>query len=717
MDILKTLTEEFSLKPFQVENTVKLIDEGNTIPFIARYRKEATGSLDDQILRELSDRLSYLRNMDETREKIKKSIEEQGALTEELITAIDSAATLTELDDIYRPYKKKRKTRATVAKEKGLEPLADVIYQQAPDCREPIVLAEDYVNQELGVETAEDALNGAMDIIAEKISDDADIRKRMRFVCSAHGILTVKANAEDVGVYEMYADYSEAVSKIPDHRILAINRGEKEELLKVSIDFSKDKAMFIISKNHIKEGSAATATVKAAAEDAYSRLIFPSIEREIRSELTERASTSAIRVFSTNLKQLLMQPPVKDKVTLGLDPGYRTGCKVAVVDGTGKVLDTAVIYPVPPKSKIDEAKVIVKALVQKHGVEVFAIGNGTASHETECFAAEVIKEMGGGVSYMVVSEAGASVYSASKLAAEEFPEYDVSLRSAVSIARRLQDPLAELVKIDPKAIGVGQYQHDMPPAQLNGALDGVVENCVNSVGVDLNTASVQLLSRVAGIGPAVAKNIVTYREENGKFTARRQLLKVSKLGPKAFEQCAGFLKVADGKNPLDNTSVHPESYEAAEKLLKLCDYTDNDIKSGTAENLGERVATRGLDKTAEELGIGVPTLQDIVKELERPGRDPRDELPPPMLRQEIMSMEDLKTGMKLKGTVRNVIDFGAFVDIGVHQDGLVHISRITDRYIKHPSEVLKVGDIVDVYVLSVDVAKKRISLSMKEIDK
>ena len=716
MDIIKVLTEEFSLKPFQVENTVKLIDEGNTIPFIARYRKEVTGSLDDQILRELSDRLNYLRNMDETREKIKKSIEEQGALTEELIAAIDAAQTLTELDDIYRPYKKKRKTRASVAKEKGLEPLADIIYEQTPDCAEPIVLARDYVNLELGVETAEDALQGAMDIIAEKISDDADVRKRMRFVCSAHGIISVKANAEDIGVYEMYGDYSEAVSKIPDHRILAINRGEKEELLKVSVEFDKDKAMFIISKTHIKEGSPATETVKAAAEDAYSRLIFPSIEREIRSELTERASNSAIKVFSTNLKQLLMQPPVKDKVTLGLDPGYRTGCKVAVVDGTGKVLDTAVIYPVPPKSKIEEAKIIVKALVEKHNVEVFAIGNGTASHETECFAAEVIKEMGGNVSYMVVSEAGASVYSASKLAAEEFPEYDVSLRSAVSIARRLQDPLAELVKIEPKAIGVGQYQHDMPPAQLNGALDGVVENCVNSVGVDLNTASVQLLSRVAGIGPAIAKNIVAYREENGKFTARRQLLKVAKLGPKAFEQCAGFLKVAEGKNPLDNTFVHPESYDAAEKLLKLCDYSDNDIKSGTAENLSERVALRGLDKTAEELGIGAPTLEDMIKELEKPGRDPRDELPPPMLRQEIMSMEDLKTGMKLKGTVRNVIDFGAFVDIGVHQDGLVHISRITDKFIKHPAEVLKVGDIVDVYVMSVDVQKKRISLSIKPLD-
>ena len=715
MDIIKVLTEEFSLKPFQVENTVKLIDEGNTIPFIARYRKEVTGSLDDQILRELNDRLSYLRNMDETREKIKKSIEEQGALTDELVEAIENAQTLTELDDIYRPYKKKRKTRASVAKEKGLEPLAELIYAQEPDCPSPLEAAEDYVNQELGVETAEDALQGAMDIIAEKISDDADVRKRMRFVCSAHGLLTVKAATEDVGVYEMYADYSEAVSKIPDHRILAINRGEKEEILKVNIEFDKDKAMFIIAKTHIKEGSPATETVRAAAEDAYSRLIFPSIEREIRSELSDRAATSAIKVFSTNLKQLLMQPPVKDKVTLGLDPGYRTGCKVAVVDGTGKVLDTSVIYPVPPKQKIDEAKLIIKSLVKKHGVEVFAIGNGTASHETECFAAEVIKELDTGISYMVVSEAGASVYSASKLAAEEFPDYDVSLRSAVSIARRLQDPLAELVKIEPKAIGVGQYQHDMPQNQLNSALDGVVENCVNAVGVDLNTASVQLLSRVAGIGGALAKNIVSYREENGRFSARTELKKVPKLGPKAFEQCAGFLKIVDGKNALDSTSVHPESYKAAEKLIKLCDYTDKDFKNGALSGISERVAAKGIEETAKELEIGVPTLEDIVKELERPGRDPRDELPPPMLRQDIMSIESLKEGMKLKGTVRNVIDFGAFVDIGVHQDGLVHISRICDKFIKHPSEVLKVGDIVDVYVMSVDVAKKRISLSIKEI--
>ena len=714
MNILNKLQEEFNLKPFQVENTVKLIDDGNTSPFIARYRKEATGSLDDQTLRELNDRLLYLRNMDETREKIKKSIEEQGALTEELVAAIDSATTLTELDDIYRPYKKKRKTRASVAKEKGLEPLANIIYEQAPDCKEPIVLAEEFVNAELGVETAEDALQGAMDIIAEKISDDADIRKRMRFVCSARGVLTVKGAKEDLDVYEMYREYSEAISKIADHRILAINRGENEEFLKISIDFDKDKAMFIIAKNHIKEGSPATATVKAAAEDAYSRLIFPSIEREIRSALTEKASESAIKVFSTNLRQLLMQPPLKDKVTLGLDPGYRTGCKVAVVDGTGKVLDTGVIYPAPPKNDVKNAKIIIKALVKKHNVEVIAIGNGTASHETEVFAADLIKELDRKVSYMVVSEAGASVYSASKLAAEEFPDYDVSLRSAVSIARRLQDPLAELVKIDPKAIGVGQYQHDMPQNRLSGALDGVVETCVNSVGVDLNTASVQLLSHVAGLGPAVAKNVVSYREENGKFESRKEILKVSKLGPKAFTQCAGFLRIIDGKNAFDNTGVHPESYNAAEKLLKICDLKTNDLNTEKMKNLSTKVEEMGAGKLAEELGVGVPTLTDIVKELERPGRDPRDELPPPLLRSDIMSMEDLKTGMELTGTVRNVIDFGAFIDIGVHQDGLVHISQITNRFIKHPSEVLKVGDIVKVWVLGVDVQKKRISLTMRK---
>lgn len=713
MDIISVLTEELSLKPFQVENTVKLIDEGNTIPFIARYRKEATGSLDDQILRTLYERLRYLRNLDETALKIKTAIDEQGALTKELAAAIDNAKTLTELEDLYRPYKKKRKTRASVAKEKGLEPLAETLYAQSPDCPEPSLLAKDYLNADLGVETVEDALQGAMDIIAEKISDDADLRKRLRFVCSAHAVLRAKAAKEDLDVYEMYADFSESVAKIPDHRILAVNRGEKEGFLKVSVDFDREKAMFVIGKAHCKDGSAASQTVRAAAEDAYTRLIFPSLEREMRAMLTERASACAIQVFSDNLKHLLMQPPLKDRVTIGLDPGYRTGCKVAVVDGTGKVLDTGVIYPVPPKNLIEEAKIIIKNMVKKYGVRVFAIGNGTASHETEVFASEVIKELNDGLSYMVVSEAGASVYSASKLAAEEFPDYDVSLRSAVSIARRLQDPLAELVKIEPKAIGVGQYQHDMPEAQLTAALDGVVESCVNTVGVELNTASAPLLAKVSGLNTAVAANIVTFREENGKFSARTQLKKVPKLGPKAYEQCAGFLRITDGEELLDATSVHPESYDAARKLLHLCGYTEQDVKGGTVGNLRARVESEGVEQTAAALSVGVPTLEDIISELERPGRDPRDELPPPMLRTDILSMEDLKPGMELTGTVRNVIDFGAFVDIGVHQDGLVHISRITDRFIKHPSEVLKVGDIVKVWVSSVDVAKKRIGLTMR----
>ena len=714
MNILEKLTSELNLKLWQTEAAVKLLDEGNTVPFIARYRKEVTGSLDDQILRALSERLAYLRNLQETAEKYKVAIEEQGALTEELAAAIDAAATLTELDDLYRPYKKKRKTRASVAKEKGLSPLADLIYAQTPDSAQPLELAADFINAELGVETAEDALQGAKDIIAEMISDDADIRKRMRFVCMAHGILVSKAAGEELDVYEMYADFREPLSKIANHRVLAINRGEKEEFLKVSVEFEREKAMFIISRDHIKEGSPCTDAVKEAAEDAYTRLIFPSIEREMRNALTEKASTDAIKVFSQNLQQLLMQPPVKNTVTIGLDPGYRTGCKVAVVDGTGKVLDTGVIYPVPPHNKIDEAKKIIKNLVKKHNVRTFAIGNGTASHETECFAAEVIKEIDDGLNYMVVSEAGASVYSASKLAAEEFPQFDVALRSAVSIARRMQDPLAELVKIEPKAIGVGQYQHDMPERELATSLDGVIEYCVNSVGVDLNTASVQLLSRVSGINSAIAKNIVAYREENGVFTDRAQLKKVSKLGPKAYEQCAGFLRIIGGKKALDNTSVHPESYDAATNLLKLCGFSEKDVAERKISGITEQVETRGAEAMAAELGIGVPTLIDITKELEKPGRDPRDELPPPMLRQDIMSMEDLKVGMELTGTVRNVIDFGAFVDIGVHQDGLVHISQITNRFIKHPSEALKVGDIVTVWVLSVDPVKKRISLTMRK---
>lgn len=716
MDIILALTNEFKLKKWQIENVVSLIDDGNTIPFIARYRKEAHGTLDDQTLRAISERLEYLRNLDKRREEIRSSIEGQEKLTDEISAALDKAATLAELEDIYRPFKPKRKTRASVAREKGLEPLARAIYLQTANSPSAIELAKDYINEEKEVSTADDALQGAMDIIAEDISDMADIRRRLKNLLNVVGIVNVKASDNEAkSVYEQYYDYSEPVNKIADHRILAINRGESEGFLKVSLELDRVKALNVIASETLNDkGSPCTDTVRDAGVDAYDRLIFPSVEREIRSALTERADASAIKNFSLNLRELLLQPPVKGKVALGLDPGYRTGCKVAVVDGTGKVLDTGVIYPVPPKNKVEEAKAIIKALVKKHSVRVFAIGNGTASHETEVFAAEVIKELNDGLSYMVVSEAGASVYSASKLAAEEFPDYDVSLRSAVSIARRLQDPLAELVKIDPRAIGVGQYQHDMPPAQLGSALDGVVEDCVNSVGVDLNTASAPLLSRVAGLGATVAKNIVTYREENGKFTLRAQLKKVSKLGPKAFEQCAGFLRITGGKQPLDNTGVHPESYAAAEKLLKLCNYSENDVKNGSAVGLAEKVEAKGAEETARELEIGVPTLNDIVKELERPGRDPRDELPAPMLRQDIMSMEDLKPGMELKGTVRNVIDFGAFIDIGVHQDGLVHISQITNRFIKHPSEVLKVGDVVKVWVLSVDVPKKRISLTMRK---
>jgi len=704
MDIILALTKEFALKQTHVENTVKLIDDGNTIPFIARYRKEMTGALDDQVLRALSERLEYLRNLETQREKVYAAIEEAGAMTEELAKALEEATTLTEIDDIYRPYRPKRKTRASVAKEKGLGPLADAIYEQKNDV-DPLVLAQDYVDEEKGVESAEDALQGASDIIAEMISDDASVRKGLRVVCTAHGTIKSAGTEEELGVYEMYGEYEEPIRTVPGHRTLAINRGEREKMLKVSIEFDKVRALEIVTRNHVNGSGAQSQLVRAAAEDAYDRLIFPSIEREIRNELSEKAENGAIALFSKNLRQLLMQPPVKNKVTLGLDPGYRTGCKVAVVDGTGKVLDTGVIYPVPPHSKIDEAKKIVKLLVKKHGVEMFAIGNGTASHETEVFAAEVIRELDMGITYMVVSEAGASVYSASKLGAEEFPQFDVSLRSAVSIARRLQDPLSELVKIDPKAIGVGQYQHDMPQAHLSEALGGVVEGCVNSVGVDLNTASAPLLSYVSGIGPALAKNIVAYRQENGMFTSRAQLKKVAKLGPKAYEQCAGFLRVPESKNMLDNTAVHPESYAAAKEILAKFELTD-------MSGLADAVAKYGRDKLAAELGIGDITLKDIVDELMKPNRDPRDELPKPMLRTDVIGMEDLKPGMELKGTVRNVIDFGAFVDIGVHQDGLVHISKITKKFIKHPSEVLSVGDIVKVWVIGVDTAKKRISLTM-----
>lgn len=712
MDIAKQLELEFSLKPWQVENTLKLIDDGNTIPFIARYRKEATGSLDDQLLRELNDRLNYLRSLEEQKEKIIASITEQEKMTDETAKSIENAKTMTELEDIYRPFRPKRKTRASVAKALGLEGLANAIYAQEKGTPAPEILAENYITDE--VPDTETALQGAKDIIAELVSDDPNGRKLIRYAVHNNGVLTSKGADDDLGVYEMYKEYSEPVKSIAGHRVLAVNRGEKEGKLKVSIDFDKTIATDLLFNIHCKNNTKATDLVIEAVEDSFSRLIFPSIEREIRNELTDKACEASIKVFGENTRQLLMQPPVKGNVTIGLDPGYRTGCKVAVISETGKVLDTGVIYPAPPHNKIEEAKKTITALVKKYNVKMFAIGNGTASHETEVFAADLIKELDCGITYMVVSEAGASVYSASKLAAEEFPQFDVSLRSAVSIARRLQDPLAELVKIDPKAIGVGQYQHDMPQKELTAALDGVVESCVNSVGVDLNTASPQLLSRVAGVSSAIAKNIVVYREENGSFTSRSQLKKVAKLGPKAFEQCAGFLRVAESKNVLDNTAVHPESYAAAKELLSVCDVSESDIKSGNIKKLQSQVQVMGTSALAQKLDIGEPTLIDIVNELSKPGRDPRDELPKPLLRTDVIGMEDLKAGMEMKGTVRNVIDFGAFVDIGVHQDGLVHISQITNRYIKHPSDVLKVGDIVTVWVLSVDVDKKRISLTMKD---
>ncbi len=712
MDILQKLTQEFSVKLWQVENAVKLIDDGNTIPFIARYRKEATGSLDDQLLRDLSDRLTYLRNMEEQKEKIIASIEEQELMTDEIMASIESASTLTELEDIYRPFRPKRKTRASVAKTKGLQGLADFLYAQDKNSNQPLVEAEKYLNDE--VESVEDALNGAKDIIAEFVSDDPAGRKMLRYSIKNHGNIVVTGAKDELGVYEMYREYTEPISNIASHRVLAFNRGEKEGFLKVNIDYDKNTALTILYNLHIKDSSPTQELVKEAIEDSYTRLIFPSVERELRNSLSENADNKAIKVFAENTRHLLMQPPVKGKVTLGLDPGYRTGCKVAVVDATGKVLDTSVIYAVPPHNKVEQAKKIIKDLVKKHNVQMFAIGNGTASHETEVFACEVIKELNCGITYMVVSEAGASVYSASKLAAKEFPEYDVSLRSAVSIARRLQDPLAELVKIDPKAIGVGQYQHDMPQNRLSSALDGVVEDCVNTVGVDLNTASAQLLNRVAGVSSKIADNIVKYRQEHGIFKSRDEIMNVSMLGPKAFEQCAGFLRVSESKNVLDNTAVHPESYDATRKLLKLCSVTDEDVRSGNVSAVKQYVETVGTSALAKQLDIGEPTLIDITKEIAKPGRDPRDELPAPMLRTDVMDIKDLKVGMELKGTVRNVIDFGAFVDVGVHQDGLVHISQITDKYIKHPSDVLKVGDIVTVWVISVDVDKKRIGLSMKK---
>lgn len=716
MDFVAELSEQFNLKAWQLENVIKLLDEGNTIPFIARYRKEAHGSLDDQMLREISERLEYLRGLESRREEVKNLIISLEKMTDEINAAIDNAKTLAEIEDIYRPFRPKRKTRASIAKEKGLENLANTIFEQNESSEDPLVLAQAYVNTEKDVNTPEEAIAGAMDIIAENISDDASIRKRIRVVAMANSLLVSKASDENTdSVYAQYYDFKEPTAKIAGHRVLAVDRGEKEGFLKVSIDFDISKAQHIIYSTVLKNGnSLCTETVRKAADDAYTRLIFPSIEREIRSELTQKACDSAIKVFSVNLRQLLMQPPVKGKVAMGLDPGYRTGCKVAVVDETGRVLATNVIYPTHSENKVAEAKKTFSDLVKKYGVEIISIGNGTASKETEMFVANLINEDNLKVSYMVVSEAGASVYSASKLAAEEFPDFDVTLRSAVSIARRLQDPLAELVKIDPKAIGVGQYQHDMPKKQLGDALGGVVEDCVNTVGVDLNTASPSLLARVSGVSAAVSKNIVNYREENGAFKSRNELKKVSKLGPKAFEQCAGFLRVPESKNVLDNTAVHPESYKAATQLLEICDYTLDDVKKRKIRSdLKTRIEKIGLSSISEKTNVGIPTLQDIVTELLRPGRDPRDELPAPILRTDVLDIKDLKEGMELTGTVRNVIDFGAFIDIGVHQDGLVHISQICNKYIKHPSEVLKVGDIVKVKVLSVDVPKNRISLTMK----
>ena len=712
--ISQILARELGREQSHIDNVIKLIDEGNTIPFIARYRKELHGAMDDTTLRTLAERLEYLRGLQERRDTVKKSIEEQGKLTEELSEAIDEAATLAALEDIYRPYKPKRRTRATVAKEKGLEPLALALFEQGSGLPEPEELAKDYIDPEKGVETVEDALAGASDIIAEMISDNADIRSRLRDLISAKAVLKSEAVTEEDSVYRLYYDFSQSIGKLQGHQILAINRGEKEDKLKVSVGLDRELALQNVRRAVIKPGSRAMAFVRAAADDAYDRLIWPSMEREARAALTDTACEGAIKMFALNLRPLLMQPPVKGKVTMGLDPGYRNGCKVAVVDGTGKVLDTAVVYPTFSAGKKAEAIRILSGLVRKHGVEHIAIGNGTASRETEQMAVEMISQLGGGLSYAIVNEAGASVYSASKLAAEEFPDYDVNLRSAVSIARRLQDPLAELVKIDPMAIGVGQYQHDMPQARLEETLTGVVEDCVNAVGVDINTASPSLLQRVSGLTKTTAKNIVAYREENGIFTSRKAINKVPKLGPKAFQQCAGFLRVPESKQVLDNTAVHPESYDAASKLLELCGYTMADVKAGKLSDLKQRLDNYGVAKAAEECGVGEPTLRDIASELLKPGRDPRDELPPVLLRQDVLEIKDLKPGMVLTGTVRNVIDFGVFVDIGVHQDGLVHISQISDKFIKHPSEAVAVGDIVKVVVLDVDEKKHRISLSMKQ---
>ena len=716
--IPEILADELGQRKDYVENVITLLDEGNTVPFIARYRKEMHGAMDDQTIRNLADRLAYLRNLEARRQEVKNSIENQGKMTEELSKAIDEAKTLAEVEDLYRPYKQKRRTRATIAREKGLAPLAELLYAQAPDCPIPEEAAKDYVDPEKGINSVEEALAGASDIVAEAISDDAEVRKSLRelYLEWADVVsVTAKKDPEDT-VYRNYYAFSSPVNKIQGHQVLAVNRGEREEVLKVSVVINRDVALGAIHRRVVRKKCASTEFVESAAADAYDRLIAPSMEREIRATLTESASEGAIGQFALNLKPLLMQPPVKGFVTMGLDPGYRMGCKVAVVDATGKVLDTTVVYPTHGERQKRECIEKLTALIKKDAVRHIAIGNGTASRETEQMTVELIAGLGkdAGVSYAIVNEAGASVYSASPLAAQEFPEFDVNLRSAVSIARRLQDPLAELVKIDPKSIGVGQYQHDMPEKRLTEALDGVVEDCVNAVGVDLNTASAPLLARVSGLNAGVANNVVKYREENGSFRSRKQLLKVPKLGAKAYEQCAGFLRVPESDEILDNTAVHPESYAAAEKLLELCGYTEEDVREGRLKELKERIRTYGEARAAEACGVGVPTLRDVAAELMKPGRDPRDELPPPLLRTDVLEIKDLKPGMELKGTVRNVIDFGAFVDIGVHQDGLVHISQICDKFIRHPSEVLSVGDVVTVWVKEVDEKKKRISLTMKK---
>ena len=713
MEIVKVISQELNIKTWQSEAVIKLIDEGNTIPFIARYRKEATGALNDEILRSFYERLNYLRNLEDKKAQVISTIEEQGKMTDDLKAAIESAMTMVGLEDLYRPFRPKRRTRAIIAKEKGLEPLANILWLQMTK-KTLIEEAKAYVSDEKGVATAEEALEGAKDILAEMIADTADYRTHIRKVTMDEGkILTKARDAEEKSVYENYYDYEEAVKKIPGHRILAINRGEKEKFISVKISAPEEKILRYLEKQVIiKKNPQTEALLQTVIADSYHRLIAPAIEREVRNELTEKAEDGGIKIFGKNLEQLLMQPPITGRVVLGWDPAFRTGCKLAVVDATGKVLDTVVVYPTAPQNKISEAKAVLKQLIKKYNISLISLGNGTASRESENVIVELLKEIKDRVEYVIVNEAGASVYSASKLATEEFPQFDVGQRSAASIARRLQDPLAELVKIDPKAIGVGQYQHDMNQKRLGEVLGGTVEDCVNRVGVDLNTASASLLEYVSGVNKTIAKNIVSYREENGRFTNRRQLLKVPKLGPKAYEQCAGFMRISDGENPLDQTSVHPESYGAAEELLKLLGYEKKDISKKGLSKLGAQI--KDYKKMSASIGVGEITLRDIVKELEKPGRDPRDEMPRPILRTDVLEMKDLKEGMILKGTVRNVIDFGAFVDIGVHQDGLVHISQLSDKkFVKHPMEVVSVGDVVEVKVLSVDLAKKRIQLTMK----